>query len=96
MTDAASREPHLAEYRIAEDARVATDAPIDLLVGLLASVLTAVTLVAVLWRVGGSWRWQAVRAVGFAVSEVIRQRDACSASMYAPRWCPMAIRFSRP
>ncbi len=52
--DAASPEPQLAEYRIAEDARIATDAPIDLLVGLLASVLTAGTFVAVLWTVGGS------------------------------------------
>ena len=52
--EARAREPQLAEYRIAEDARVATDAPIDLLVGLLASVLTAATFVAVLWTVGGS------------------------------------------
>jgi putative ATP-binding cassette transporter len=43
-----------AEYRIAEDARLATDAPIDLVVGLLASVLTAGTFVFVLWHVGGS------------------------------------------
>ena len=43
-----------AEYRIAEDARLATDAPIDLVVGLLASVLTAATFVVVLWHVGGS------------------------------------------
>ena len=42
------------EYRIAEDARLATDAPIDLAIGLLASVLTAATFVVVLWRVGGS------------------------------------------
>ena len=52
--EARAREPQLAEYLIAEDARVATDAPIDLLVGLLASVLTAATFVAVLWTVGGS------------------------------------------
>lgn len=51
---AGSDEPQFAEYRIAEDARVATDAPIDLAVGLLASVLTAGTFVTVLWRVGGS------------------------------------------
>ena len=44
----------MAEYRIAEDARIATDAPIDLLVGLLASILTAATFVVVLWTVGGS------------------------------------------
>ncbi len=43
-----------AEYRIAEDARLATDAPIDLVVGLLASVLTAGTFVVVLWHVGGA------------------------------------------
>jgi len=43
-----------AEYRIAEDARLATDAPIDLVVGLLASVLIAGTFVVVLWNVGGS------------------------------------------
>jgi len=41
------------EYRIAEDARVATDAPIDLALGLLSSVLTAITFVEVLWSVGG-------------------------------------------
>lgn len=43
-----------AEYRITEDARLATDAPIDLVAGLLASVLTAGTFVVVLWHVGGS------------------------------------------
>lgn len=43
-----------AEYRIAEDARLATDAPIDLVIGLLASVLTAGIFVVVLWNVGGS------------------------------------------
>lgn len=47
-------EPQLAEYRIAEDARIATDAPIDLLVGLLSSLLTAATFVVVLWTVGGT------------------------------------------
>ena len=52
--DVGAREPQLAEYRIAEDARIATDAPIDLVVGLLASLLTAGTFVAVLWTVGGS------------------------------------------
>ena len=43
-----------AEYRIAEDARLATDAPIDLVIGLLASVLTAGTFAFVLWNVGGA------------------------------------------
>lgn len=43
-----------AEYRIAEDARLATDAPIDLAVGLLGSLLSATTFVVVLWHVGGT------------------------------------------
>lgn len=41
------------EYRIAEDARVATDAPIDFAVGLLQSVLSAIVFINVLWVVGG-------------------------------------------
>jgi putative ATP-binding cassette transporter len=41
------------EYRIAEDARVATDAPIDFAVGLLQAVLTAIIFIDVLWVVGG-------------------------------------------
>ncbi len=43
-----------AEYRITEDARLATDAPIDLAVGLLTSVLQAAAFVVVLWNVGGA------------------------------------------
>ena len=41
------------EYRIAEDARVATDAPIDFAIGLLQAVLTAIIFIDVLWVVGG-------------------------------------------
>jgi putative ATP-binding cassette transporter len=43
-----------AEYRITEDARIATEAPIDLCVGLLTSLLTAATFVTVLWNIGGT------------------------------------------
>lgn len=42
-----------ADYRIAEDARSATDAPIDLFVGLLGSLLGGATFIIVLWNVGG-------------------------------------------
>lgn len=51
---AGESEPQFIEYRIADDARIATDAPIDFAAGLLASVLTAGTFAAVLWNVGGS------------------------------------------
>jgi putative ATP-binding cassette transporter len=41
------------EYRIAEDARVATEAPIGMSAGLLTAVLNAVVFVGILWNVGG-------------------------------------------
>ena len=44
----------MPEYRIAEDARVATDLPIDLGLGLLSALLTAITFIGVLWSVGDS------------------------------------------
>ena len=43
-----------AEYRISYDARIATDAPIDMAFGLFAAALTALVFVDVLWAVGGS------------------------------------------
>lgn len=42
------------EFRIAEDARIATDLPIDLTIGLFSSFLTAITFIGVLWSVGDS------------------------------------------
>lgn len=41
------------EYRIAEDARIATEAPIDFAVGLLTSLLTVIIFADVLWTIGG-------------------------------------------
>jgi ABC-type uncharacterized transport system fused permease/ATPase subunit len=46
-------ERQIPEYRIAEDVRTATDAPIDFALGLLSSLLTAIIFVQVLWTVGG-------------------------------------------
>jgi vitamin B12/bleomycin/antimicrobial peptide transport system ATP-binding/permease protein len=43
-----------AEYRISFDARIATEAPIDLALGLLTSALTALVFIQVLWSVGGN------------------------------------------
>jgi vitamin B12/bleomycin/antimicrobial peptide transport system ATP-binding/permease protein len=42
------------EYRIAEDLRIATDAPVDFAAGLLQALLSAITFIAVLWTIGGS------------------------------------------
>jgi ABC-type uncharacterized transport system fused permease/ATPase subunit len=44
-----------AEYRIAFDARMATDAPVDLALGLVTSALTALVFIDVLWNVGGGF-----------------------------------------
>lgn len=41
------------EGRIGEDARIATDAPVDFVVGILSATVTAVTFGVVLWIVGG-------------------------------------------
>jgi vitamin B12/bleomycin/antimicrobial peptide transport system ATP-binding/permease protein len=42
------------EYRIAEDARIATEAPVDFAVGLLTSFLTVFIFADVLWTIGGT------------------------------------------
>ena len=49
-----SNLPLNPEYRIAEDARVATDAPVDLVLALISSVLTVVIFSDILARIGGS------------------------------------------
>ena len=46
-------EQKIPEYRIAEDVRIATDAPVDFALGVISSVLTAIIFVQVLWQVGG-------------------------------------------
>jgi ABC-type uncharacterized transport system fused permease/ATPase subunit len=43
----------IPEYRIAEDARIATDAPIDFALGVLSSLLTAFVFIQILWNIGG-------------------------------------------
>ncbi|MEP9355219.1 ABC transporter ATP-binding protein/permease [Xanthobacter sp. KR7-65] len=42
------------EYRIAEDLRVATEAPVDFLAGVTAAFLSAATFIVVLWTIGGA------------------------------------------
>jgi putative ATP-binding cassette transporter len=42
------------EYRIAEDLRVATDAPVDFAAGVTSAFLSATTFIVVLWTIGGA------------------------------------------
>jgi vitamin B12/bleomycin/antimicrobial peptide transport system ATP-binding/permease protein len=48
-----SGEDRNPEFRIAEDARVATDAPVSMAVGLLSAMLNVVIFIGILWEVGG-------------------------------------------
>ena len=63
------------EFRIAEDARIATDLPIDLAIGLFSSFLTAITFIGVLWSVGDglviSFNGLAVIIPGYLVISVV-------------------------
>jgi len=42
------------EYRIADDIRLATEAPVDFATGVTTAVLSAATFIAVLWTIGGA------------------------------------------
>jgi putative ATP-binding cassette transporter len=46
-------EDHNPEFRIAEDVRIATDAPVGMGASLLAAILSACTFIGILWNVGG-------------------------------------------
>jgi vitamin B12/bleomycin/antimicrobial peptide transport system ATP-binding/permease protein len=61
----AAADHQAPEFRIAEDARVATDLPVDLTLGLLSSLLNAVTFIGILWWVGDSL---AINVSGFALT----------------------------
>jgi vitamin B12/bleomycin/antimicrobial peptide transport system ATP-binding/permease protein len=73
------------EYRIADDARVATDAPIDLTLGLLTSLLSAITFISVLWSVGGDLQIQAhgvsIILPGYLVIAVVGYSALLAATM---------------
>jgi putative ATP-binding cassette transporter len=47
------------EYRIADDVRIAADAPVDFVSGITAAFLSAATFIAVLWTIGGALEFEA-------------------------------------
>jgi putative ATP-binding cassette transporter len=73
------------EYRIGEDARIATDAPIDFAYGITSAVLSAATFIVVLWVVGGSLDIaigdQEIHIPGFLVIAAIIYSFLASTSM---------------
>ncbi|HZR82059.1 MAG TPA: ABC transporter ATP-binding protein/permease [Candidatus Binatia bacterium] len=73
------------EYRVAEDLRVACDAPVDFAVGLLSASLSAITFIGVLWFIGGPLTIHlggtAVTIPGFLVVAAVLYAVIASGSM---------------
>lgn len=83
--DGVQGERNIPEYRIAEDVRIATDAPIDFALGLLSSLLTAVIFIQVLWNVGGEAAFSLfghdIRIPGYLVGSVVIYSSIVTAAM---------------
>jgi putative ATP-binding cassette transporter len=73
------------EHRVAEDLRVACDAPVDFAVGILAAVLSAITFIGVLWFIGGALTIQlggmTLEIPGFLVIAALLYAVVASGSM---------------
>ena len=73
------------EYRIAEDLRVATDAPIDFATGVTSAFLSATTFIIVLWAIGGALTLTVAGATvtipGFLVIAAVLYAAIASGSM---------------
>jgi putative ATP-binding cassette transporter len=73
------------EYRVADDVRIATEAPVDLATGLATAVLSAITFIAVLWTVGGALTLHvgssALTIPGFLVIAAVLYAAAASGTM---------------
>jgi putative ATP-binding cassette transporter len=82
----AAADHQAPEYRIAEDARIATDLPIDLVLGLFQSLLNAVTFIGILWSVGDSlpvnFRGVALTIPGYLVIAVITYSALLTAGIF--------------
>src|SRR6266404_1261965 len=73
------------EYRIAEDLRVATDAPVDFAAGVTSAFLSATTFIVVLWTIGGALTVTAAGSVitipGFLVIAAVLYAAIASGSI---------------
>ena len=82
----AAADHEAPEFRIAEDARLATDLPVDLVLGLFQSLLNAVTFIGILWSVGDSlpinFRGVVLTIPGYLVIAVILYSILLSASIF--------------
>jgi vitamin B12/bleomycin/antimicrobial peptide transport system ATP-binding/permease protein len=73
------------EYRIADDVRIATEAPVEFAAGVTAAVLSAATFIVVLWTIGGSLtlhvRGMTITIPGFLVLAAVIYALAASGTM---------------
>jgi putative ATP-binding cassette transporter len=73
------------EYRIADDVRLATEAPVDFATGVTTAVLSAATFIAVLWTIGGSLSFslagREITIPGFLVVAAVVYAVLASSSM---------------
>ena len=73
------------EYRIADDVRVATEAPVDFVTGMTTAVLSAATFIVVLWTIGGALTVnlgsQVISIPGFLVLAAVVYAVVASGSM---------------
>jgi vitamin B12/bleomycin/antimicrobial peptide transport system ATP-binding/permease protein len=81
------RGPHKnPEGRIADDVRIATEAPIDFATGVTTAVLSATTFIAVLWTIGGAFTFHvggmAITIPGFLVVAAMIYAVAATGSMF--------------
>ncbi len=69
------------EFRIADDARIATEPVVDFGTGILTAILTAVVFFSVLWTVGGDTDVFGIHIPGFMVFAAIAYSGIMSGSM---------------
>jgi putative ATP-binding cassette transporter len=73
------------EHRLTEDTRIATEAPVDLAIGILSAFLTSATFIGVLWVVGGdltfTWNGAQWHIPGYLVVAVVIYCIIISTSM---------------
>jgi vitamin B12/bleomycin/antimicrobial peptide transport system ATP-binding/permease protein len=73
------------EYRIADDVRIATEAPVEFAIGMATAILSAVTFIVVLWTIGGSLTFSVANITitipGFLVVAAVVYAVLASSSM---------------
>jgi vitamin B12/bleomycin/antimicrobial peptide transport system ATP-binding/permease protein len=92
LTGGAHKNP---EGRIADDVRIATEAPVDLAIGVTTAVLSAATFIVVLWTIGGGFtihvRDTALTIPGFLVIAAAIYAAVASGIMFSIGRCLITV-----